>query len=420
MKQYPVIKAATLLCFALWAIAAVAVADSYHYRNTLVGSRAASLGGAYTALSDDTDGCFYNPGGLAMATATSVSASMNAYNKSKKIYKNVLVDTGGQYQDWVQESSILLPNYFGVVKKMGAGMFGLSYAMPDSILRRQDQTFTNIQSYQADNPVEQFIINIDDSDQTYLFGPSYAFRLRENLSIGTTVYAYYRDKQIIRNQTLFFQNGEHYWSNYYEIQEDWGYRPIVGVVWEPVEKLALGITLAKTFLTSSDHRQQILLRDTTDSDFSDTNALYLNTATGSLREELPLTSTLGASYFLSPRLLFSLDCAYYEAVDGKSSVVNFALGTEYYLKDNLALRAGVFTDMANTSALTTGGTYQPEHIDIYNGSASVSLFQGPSSITIGATYGYGKGEAQMIAASTSIQDVEYQNFSLFLATAYQF
>ncbi len=317
MKQCLIIKVVILVLAVVWALAGIAGADPYHYRNTLVGSRAASLGGAYTALSDDTDGCFYNPGGIAMTPATSVSASMNAYNKSKKTYKNVLVDTSGQHQDWVQESSILLPNYFGVVKKMGSGMLGLSYAVPDSILRRQDQTFNNIQSFQAGNPIEQFIINMDDSDQTYQFGPSYSLRLRENLSIGTTVYAHYRDKQIIRNQVLLFQNGEHYWSNYYETQEDWGFRPIIGVIWEPVEKVALGVTLSKIYLTSSDHRQQLLFRDTTDPDYANTNALLVNTATGNQKEEYPLTSTLGVAYFLSPRLLFSLDCAYYEAVEGK-------------------------------------------------------------------------------------------------------
>ena len=48
-------------------------ADDNHYQNFLVGERAASIGGAYTALSDDASGAYYNPAGLAQLKATSAS-----------------------------------------------------------------------------------------------------------------------------------------------------------------------------------------------------------------------------------------------------------------------------------------------------------------------------------------------------------
>ena len=407
------------LCFMV-GVSTFAFGDQNHYRNTLVGSRATGLAGAYTALSDDMAGCYYNPAGLAMVPTDSVSASMNAYYKSQKSYKNVLRDTGGEYHDWEQESSILLPNFFGVVKKWGIGRLGLSYAVPDSTLRRQQQNFTNIQSNIPGNNVDSFMINIDDTDQTYLFGPSYGLRLRDGLSIGATLYGYYRDKQIIRNQALFLEQGEHYWSNYYDTQTDWGLRPMLGIIWEPVEKIALGLTLAKTYLTSSSRRQQELLRNTTSSDFADTNSLQLNISSVSETANYPMTTALGVAYFVSPRLLFSFDCTYYSAVDDKQAVFNFAAGSEFYFMENMALRAGVYTDMANTQALTYGGVLQPEHVDIYNATLSLSIFNGPSSVTLGSTYGVGNGQAQVIEESTSIQDVEISAFSIFLAASYMF
>ncbi len=410
----------TLAFWALVFSAGALGADPYHYQNILIGSRAAGLGGAYTALSDDTSGCFYNPAGLAMIPTTSVSASMNAYQKSKKTYKGILTDTSGGSQDWVQESSVLLPNYFGVAKKFGKGMMGISYAVPDSTIRRQDQTFTNIRSSIPGNSIDQYIINIDDTDNTYLFGPSYALRLADNLSVGATVYVYYRDKQIIRNQALFFEQGEHLWVNSYDTQEDWGYRPMVGLIWEPVEKIALGFTLSQIRLFTTDRRIQSLERNTTDSDYADTNTLSLQTSNSDLVDDHPLTGRFGLAYFVNPRLLFAGDLTYHAEAGDKAATFNIAMGFEYYLKDNLALRAGLHSDRANTEALNEGDTYQPEHVDIYNVSVSASLFNGPSNITIGATYGYGSGEAQMIEGQTDIQDVEISSLSLFLAASYAF
>ena len=45
--------------------ASAARADDVNFRPYIVGSRAAGMGGAFTALSDDGSGPYYNPGGLA-------------------------------------------------------------------------------------------------------------------------------------------------------------------------------------------------------------------------------------------------------------------------------------------------------------------------------------------------------------------
>ena len=113
-------------------------ADSYHYKNILIGERAAGLAGAYVAISDDASGMYYNPAGIAYAYGSGVSAGANAYHSTTKTYKGVI---GGE--DWVREASSLLPNFFGVIQKMGPGKFGISYVVPDSVIEDQVQVFTN-------------------------------------------------------------------------------------------------------------------------------------------------------------------------------------------------------------------------------------------------------------------------------------
>ncbi len=135
---------------------------------------------------------------------------------------------------------------------------------------------------------------------------------------------------------------------------------------------------------------------------------------------------MGLAYFASSNLLLSGDIRYYEDVSDndtgteKEAIFNFALGTEYYFSDQFAVRAGFFTDMANTPQLSTNKTNQQEHVDIYGGSLSFTTFQRTSSITLGFSYGLGRGEAQVVANSTAIQDVEINNLYVYISASYSY
>ena len=59
-------------------------ADENHYSNQLIGYRAAGLGGAYTAISDDPSGLYYNPAGIVYAQTSNLSASVNAFQCRRK------------------------------------------------------------------------------------------------------------------------------------------------------------------------------------------------------------------------------------------------------------------------------------------------------------------------------------------------
>jgi len=410
-----------MICCCLIVFVAPGVfADDFHYVNMLVGDRATGLGGAYTAISDDPAGCFYNPAGIAFTPYISLSASANAFSTSVKTYNHALRDVNGNTLDWEQESSSLLPNFFGMVRKFGSGKLGLSYAVSDSIQRRQKQTFYNIKSIYPDNNIETYTININDNDKTYLFGPSYAYEFSDSFSIGATLYIYYRDLEIIRTQLLQFEQGQHYLVNYYERKADWGYKPILGAIWEPLDKLAIGLSFSKIYVTSSDNQQQLILRNTLSSDFSDTNTISFQSSMDSEEDKFPLATSLGLAYFASSRLLLSGDIHYYEKVSDKEAIYNYSLGTEYYFTDTLAARAGFFTDKANTPSLSSSNVNQPEHIDIYGVTLSLSLFHRTSSITLGMSYGLGEGEAQIVANSTTIQDVEIENLAVYISAAYSY
>jgi len=405
-------------------------ADDYHYVNMLVGDRAIGLGGAYTAVSDDPAGCYYNPAGIALVPLSGLSASANAFYRSLKSYKSAMADVEGNTINWDQESFSILPNFFGVVKKYGNGTIGFSYAVADSIQRRQKQDFQNIESNLTDNYIEVLTININDNDKTYYCGPSYAYRLSDFLSVGGTLYFYYRDKELIRNQLLIFEDGQHYLINYYETGVDFGIKPSLGIIWEPYDRIAVGFTFSKIYISSSDNETQLIYRDTTSTDpdttgsaaydFSDTNTIYFGTSENTTTGEFPVTYSLGLAYFVSSTFLVSGDMVYSEQVKEKESVLNFFVGMEYYFSENVAVRAGLYSDYSNTASLSTNRANQSEHVDIYGSTISLTYFRGTAGITLGFLYGFGKGDAQIVSNSTTIQDVDIDNIAVFLSAAYSY
>lgn len=407
--------AVSLIC-----CSASAYADEFHYNNLLIGDRASGMGGAYTAISDDASGMYYNPAGITYVTDRNFSASVNAFSSQTKRYENVI---GGQ--PFVRTSSALLANYFGIIKPMGDYKIGFSYAVPDAVNEDLSQTVRNVPSAISDF---DFTINLNNRDNTYNIGPSFAAAINDNLSFGITLYVHQRDILIIQNQFLARVDGTNQWTNSYFKLNETGLKPIIGFNWSPVEKLSLGLSVSNiTLISSSAIRQDTCSNSTTfgcDGDDTTVDPFGVPTLTSfSEKRKYPTRIAVGAAYFASSDLLISTDITYHTAVadqvyGDKVSTVDAALGTEYYLSKKWALRAGLFTNVANTPAIQSGVTSIEEHINLYGGSLSLTHFTGDTSVTIGGSLSYGLGKAQIGTSSTDVQDASTFGWTMFLSSSY--
>lgn len=388
----------------------IGAADEYHYQNILIGERAAGLAGAYTAVSDSPAGLYYNPSGIVYAPSGNVSASVNAYHVGRKSYKRGL----SGLSDWERESSSFIPNFFGVIQPLGKGAIGFSYAVPDSIIEDQDLEFTDTTS-----GISKYVINFDNSDRTYNIGPSYALEVTEGFSIGATLYVHHRERQWISNQIAMLTNGSFQWINTYFQTKEYGLRPILGMMWSPMDKISLGLSVSNTTLLNSDTSSQVATKS------ASATSLLRATSSSDLKRAHPIATTLGVAYFPSKALLLSLDLSMNssttdELFGDKNETFNAAAGAEYYLNSAWVLRSGLYTNNANTPDLTNALTGQAEHIDYIGGSASISRFMRSSSITLGFNYSMGDGKGQIVGGSNEIQEIEAYSYTLFLSTAYSF
>src|SRR5512147_1554269 len=428
--------------------AANALADDLHYNNTLIGDRAANMEGAYTAVSDDATGLYYNPAGIVYSAGRSVSANVNGYNYSKKTYKEVIGGNG-----WVRKSAALLPNYFGVVMPMGEDYkIGFSYALPDYITSDQEQTFQDLQlsaAVQPFNPgviITSYMINFNEESNTYNIGPSVAKELTDRLSTGLTLYYYQRKALRILNQVIktarknpdgsLSNPGSEQTTDFFHSTES-GVRPVLGFMWSLPNSVAVGLALSKVFIlksASSFHSSDQRINIAQDSDPTHNTSISIPAGPSSsdTKRTTPKQMSLGVAWFPSSSLLLSADLNFYTAKsvgdivlfkassEPLADIVNVALGTEYYITKNWAARAGFYTDFANTPKIVEGGVNQAEHIDNYGVAASISHFTRNTSVTLGTGFTYGTGQSQIIGDSTSIQEAESRGWMINLSSTYAY
>ncbi len=416
-----------------------ASADEFHYTNLLVGERASGMGGAYVAVSDDATGLYYNPAGVAYTSGRSLSASVNAYYDSEKTYKGVIGGIG-----WKRTSSTLLPNYFGVVQPLGSIKVGISYAVPESLMENQDQTFNNLPlnaSLVPFNPpgtfISSYIINFNNESNIYNFGPSVSVELNSKLSAGLTLYYYQKRTIWILNQLIKTNNGGFEWTNDKYFLNEWGWRPVLGIMLTPIDKVSIGLAVSKIYIwgskTMTQHsqsRENIALSptDTSLTDLPDGQTIF------NQRRNYPTKLSLGVSWFPSQSLLLTGDLNYFTKVNEQDVVVggqtyafrpqanavtNFAVGTEYYLDRTWAMRAGFFTDYATTPKISSEVAGRNEHIDLYGGTLSISHFTRNTSVTLGTGYTMGEGKAQ-ITGGSNIQDATARGWMVFLSSSYSY
>jgi len=405
-----------------------AFADDEHYVNFLLGGRAMGMGGAYTAISDDPAGMYYNPAGIVYAHSPNLSASVNAFRFSNKTFENVL--KGGR--DYSRQNSALVPNFFGVTQPFGKFTVGFSYAVPDTSEEDQAQTFKNL-----DNEVEQFTINVNENNTVNKLGPAIAYQASDNFSIGLTMYFHTRDTKTIVNQYVKLfesvdsgdtdQHSE--WSNTYYKNTEYGITPKLGVIWSPTDKLALAATYSQNFVIYSSGYSQVTClashKTSTGSTACDNTKIYATQSAGDTKNthsEDPFELRFGAAYFASNQLLLSSDLTYHSEVAGKRAVINIAGGAEYYIDPELAIRAGAFTNISN--ALTPTKSYASEQINYYGGAFSLTRFSKNSSISLGTNIQYGIGTTSSLAKDSNndniIVDTNALDMTFFLATAYSY
>jgi long-chain fatty acid transport protein len=403
-----------------------ALADEYHYVNTLVGERASTMGGAYTAVSDDPSGLYYNPAGMVYGFENYVSGSANTYTKTDTKFKNIISG-----RDYSMRSSGLVPSFLGVSQSFKRSKVAFGIIVPNSVLLNQDDVLKDLTSTTGE--VNSLRRRFFQEDTTYLLGSGFSTGIGDRFSIGMSLLASIRVGTILDNQFMQFNpvgTGAYYLQENQINYNVYGLVPKFGAQFMPVPQLAMGATVSKGFrLTGNGSIRQISGQLDTNGKPVTPNGQYdhdfLITERGiAVSSAQPWTVAGGVAYFPSKSLLVSGDYTYYSADSQSSnfkavSTYNVAFGTEWYVVDSLAWRLGFFTDHANTPNVSSQLKNQAPHVDLLGLSSGITFVRSGSSFTIGAQYAWGSGLGQAIGDTTVVQTVEQNQLSIHIAGSYQ-
>lgn len=403
-------------------LASPALADQMHYRNVITGERAQGMGGAYAGISDDASGVFYNPGGLAFAQSNDISGSANAFYSKKMTYKKAVLGV----DDWKEESGGTFAPFFGVMQKLDRIMPGLvggfAYYTLDTELKDQDSLLLNRGN------LARYHRAANQRAATFGATGALGYRVSSSMGIGLSVGYLKADELVQVSQNYYTANGSNYLMR--SVRESLvahGAQLGLGIQWSASTQLSLGLSArtgsyaSQKYLNTTDN-----LQIDNGTITSAPNEFKSNNPLGSM----PLEMRAGAAWFASPRLIVTTDVDWHEAVTDmdrntskiftRDSVLNYAIGTEYYLTSSIPLRAGYFTNNDATPTPSSSKTDQPDHVDYQGVSLFLAWAQPNSQVSAGAVLQKGKGKSQKVAGDKATQSVDAFAYTLGFSATHSF
>ncbi|MFC1669010.1 OmpP1/FadL family transporter [Spirochaetota bacterium] len=375
-------------------------AEFFNQRNHLLGSRAAMLGGAYTAMSEDISGTYYNPAGIAFIKSFSLSMSANAYSYKKQSRKD---EVGW---DMKVDTVDFLPTTFG---------FNLTFdpvTIAFSIYQTDNYIFSSIDA--SGNNVDKFEVDM----KSYLMGPSVAWRILDSLSIGVSVfYRYYRGKVSLFLGSL----GDSV------MQSDYTYGGIIintGIKYNITDNIKVGFS----------YQNESLFVNGKNTYFYTEEGNTTNEISGSVRGEMrsPHRIAVGLAYEQKKNFVVAFDFIYYLKIDYsqphemmsltsddtrylEDAHYDISVGGEYFLSDTFSLRAGFFT---NTSSAPV--EKKAERVNIYGGTFGLGYYTNNVSSGVGFSLSYGKTDWQTGTENPSAAKITKLAVALTVGGSMQF
>jgi len=398
-----------------------AFSDFGNFSSILIGDRAAGLAGAFTALSSDPSASsFYNPATLAGSQGSTLSASANVYMKNDTSYssRGNLSDSAYRVNRGAFQP---IPSSAGSIINFGTFATGLSVIIPDYDLFNGDITsdaFSNATT----------LLRL--RDQSLWVGGSLGINFTDKFATGLTVYYTSRDfsrsitdTSTTAGQTKIISEEKNYTSNSIVY--------ILGTWWRPDDHWRFGLSYRFPSLQLSGDGSYY--KSTLDTSVSNQPVVESNKNVPA-ESRIPRKTAVGLAYEVKNSWAISLDYTNYgvenyidmPATTGGESVQfnqisNYALGLEYYIRDWVALRTGIFTNYSSHPEVQNAGYRQPDHVDMLGYSANLAIFTDKVSFTFGGYYTGGRGQAteEIGGQIITLPKTRYL-FNMLLASAYFF
>ncbi|MFN7952972.1 MAG: outer membrane protein transport protein [bacterium] len=408
----------------------VACAGDFNYADVFPGDRAASMGGAYTAISNDASGTYYNPAGLVHAPHASVSVSANAFAWRSQTYRSAFF---GEDVDF--ESSTFFPSAVASALKptsMPGLALGFSVIVPHASTSSSKQLF-HPQLYEG---IDTHIgSDFEVALTTYELGPSVAYELTPSLSVGATLYAVYATSStrigFTTQQALVGPEGVPLVTDFrFQSVEDssLGFVSVLGALWSPVASVDLALAIRPPGYQSHDVTSRITVLA-----LSNDGVLVPNPGLGEARdssfdEGQPASFTPAIAWRPWDRLTLAAEASLFlrRSFDvagvsvARELTWNANVGAEYRLADEVPVRLGFFTNRTSSPAPKPGDTRYLDHVSDYGFTVGTAYVVSYAELSVGLRMSWGEGKSVSLTDVSQVSDVDANETVLFIGSGYQF
>ena len=405
-------------------------ASDFNYADVFPGDRAAGMGGAYTAISNDATGTYYNPAGLVHAPYASVSVSANAFAWRNQTLRDAFVGEDVEF-----ESSSFYPSAVASAVKLEDHpelAFGFSVVVPHAISASSKQVFRPELYEGIDTQIGS---DFETSLTTYQLGPSAALSLAPSLSVGITLYGIYGSSSsrigFTTQQTIEGPEGVPLVTDFrFQSTEDTslGVASIVGVLWSPSEGVELGLALRPP-----GYQHHSATVRTTVLTLSDDGVLVPNPAFGEAQdvecdEGPPVSLTPAVAWRALDRLLLSVEMSWFAGrgfhVAGtpvsREPTWNVNAGAEYRVLDEVPVRIGFFTNRTSSPAPRPGDSRFLDHVSDYGFTFGTAYVVSYAEVSAGLRMSWGDGSSVSLTDPSQVVDVGADETVVFIGSGYKF
>jgi long-chain fatty acid transport protein len=385
-------------------------------RLVLPGGRAAMLGGAYTALSNDPSGLFYNPAGIVDGTQNQVSLNTWSTNRSEVVFKEAV-----KGQDYTETSNTFFGGFAGGIFHKKWITLGYVIATLDKRNINQDDYFYGISD--EEGQARDFTRIHQESNSYDLFGSSMAFSMGKSWSIGGAAFYYDRSIEAMDYQQVLFNGGQVLVQESKVRVSNQGFHGSAGLQYHG-ENASLGFSVRVG--------EPILNKGSMN--FNSVTHAVANTVPEVVNyssddyaidtEIIPTIYRMGVAFHPAKGFLVTSDLSYSAAVEvdngspDRLGTWNYALGLETGFT-NWRLMLGVFTNNSTFPEIQADGTNQIAHLDYIGKTIGTSILTKTFDLHLGFIRQDGRGIAQIVAGATTNQKVEATTENVLLSWTFK-
>lgn len=377
--------------------------DWQHYNDFLIGDRAVAMGGAYTGISSDASGIYYNPGGIAFSSDKELSVSTSGFYFNTLKINSLFGATDYKLNDTTFDS---LNGFLGYTMKLT--MFdedyfiGFSIYVPDSENSFRRVHFNKSSKFlNFNNSLEINKLNYDkrETQKESNYNISISKKILSNLGLGLSIGFFNYQMEMLRSANLFIgpfatTSGENY--KLFSSEEDSfafvrGISLNFGVLYKIVESFSIGLSMNYKYpivKEAYEHSVNSFLITDANSAPLGPGFFYLDGTPvvqyGFLEnsddykrfiKSMPFEIRFGLAWQIFNVSIIDLDLDYHTGLHSDidyfsvKPVLNVSLGSDTNIYDNLFFRMGFFTNKYGGTDVSSEGIIDSDFYGVSSGVA---------------------------------------------------